>query len=158
MTRSCDPVRIQTWNLLIRSQMLYSVELQDRYYSFNYPVRIQPETFPTRRVGMLYSVELQDLIEIKGCKYREKARKVFCLMWESSLMKYKTKHLSFNKPYTLWSFLAFGSSALNLSCALSLVPCAFSLNPNPPYTFKKIAVISQINQSICTYCNPSHLI
>ena len=24
----CDPVRIQTWNLLIRSQMLYSIELR----------------------------------------------------------------------------------------------------------------------------------
>ena len=26
--RICDPVRIQTWNLLIRSQMLYSIELR----------------------------------------------------------------------------------------------------------------------------------
>ena len=25
-----DPVRIQTWNLLIRSQMLYSIELRGR--------------------------------------------------------------------------------------------------------------------------------
>ena len=27
----CDPDRIQTCNLLIRSQMLYSVELRDRF-------------------------------------------------------------------------------------------------------------------------------
>ena len=30
--KACDPVRIQTWNLLIRSQMLYSIELQGRFY------------------------------------------------------------------------------------------------------------------------------
>ena len=29
-----DPHRIQTCNLLIRSQMLYSVELRSRYFSF----------------------------------------------------------------------------------------------------------------------------
>ena len=26
-----DPARIQTWNLLIRSQILYSVELRDHF-------------------------------------------------------------------------------------------------------------------------------
>ena len=31
----CDPDRIQTCNLLIRSQMLYSVELRDRLLSFD---------------------------------------------------------------------------------------------------------------------------
>ena len=30
----CDSDRIQTCNLLIRSQMLYSVELRSRYFSF----------------------------------------------------------------------------------------------------------------------------
>ena len=38
----CDPARIQTWNLLIRSQMLYSVELRGRlqlscFISTRYP-------------------------------------------------------------------------------------------------------------------------
>lgn len=31
LKRLCDPVRIQTWNLLIRSQMLYSVELRGHH-------------------------------------------------------------------------------------------------------------------------------
>lgn len=29
-----DPARIQTWNLLIRSQILYSVELQGHLFRF----------------------------------------------------------------------------------------------------------------------------
>ena len=41
---SCDPDRIQTCNLLIRSQMLYSVKLRDLlrvqiYIIFPYPLR-----------------------------------------------------------------------------------------------------------------------
>ena len=30
----CDSARIQTWNRLIRSQVLYSVELRSRCFSF----------------------------------------------------------------------------------------------------------------------------
>ena len=32
---SCDPYRIQTCNLLIRSQTLYSIELRDQFFVFS---------------------------------------------------------------------------------------------------------------------------
>ena len=50
----CDSCRIQTCNLLIRSQMLYSVELRSRHYmfaalhikgSFVTPAGFKPATF-----------------------------------------------------------------------------------------------------------------
>ena len=34
-----DPVRIQTWNLLIRSQMLYSIELRGHYQFFPFKTK-----------------------------------------------------------------------------------------------------------------------
>ena len=36
-----DPARIQTWNLLIRSQVLYSVELRGHYYFFVLRLSVQ---------------------------------------------------------------------------------------------------------------------
>ena len=35
MLAPCDPARIQTWNLLIRSQILYSVKLRGRLFYFS---------------------------------------------------------------------------------------------------------------------------
>ena len=63
----CDSNRIQTCNLLIRSQMLYSVELwsllfgsdRDRIQTCNLLIRSQ----------MLYSVELRDRLSRFGCKF-----------------------------------------------------------------------------------------
>ena len=41
----CDSYRIQTCNLLIRSQMLYSVELRSRRCMFVTPTGFKPVTF-----------------------------------------------------------------------------------------------------------------
>ena len=42
----CDSCRIQTCNLLIRSQMLYSVELTNQsYFCFVTPAGFKPATF-----------------------------------------------------------------------------------------------------------------
>ena len=59
---SCDSARIQTWNLLIRSQMLYSVELRSQTYILSLwscdSARIQTWNLLIRS-QMLYSVELR---------------------------------------------------------------------------------------------------
>ena len=57
----CDSYRIQTYNLLIRSQMLYSVELrsqQNRFLMKSDSYRIQTYNLLIRS-QMLYSVELR---------------------------------------------------------------------------------------------------
>ena len=54
--KSCDSYRIQTYNLLIRSQMLYSVELRSQKSCDSY--RIQTYNLLIRS-QMLYSVELR---------------------------------------------------------------------------------------------------
>ena len=60
----CDSAGIQTRNLLIRSQMLYSVELQSHFYGF--AIECDSAGIQTRnlliRSQMLYSVELRSLI------------------------------------------------------------------------------------------------
>ena len=58
----CDPDRIQTCNLLIRSQMLYSVELRDQ--AFCDPDRIQTCNLLIRS-QMLYSVEPRGLLLLR---------------------------------------------------------------------------------------------
>ena len=45
-TRLCDPARIQTWNLLIRSQILYSVELRGhRFVGCKYRGKLKMNSF-----------------------------------------------------------------------------------------------------------------
>ena len=54
----CDPDWIQTNDLLLRRQLLYSTELPDQKSDKNFKV-IQPR--PSRlEIGMLYSTELPD--------------------------------------------------------------------------------------------------
>ena len=55
-----DSYRIQTYNLLIRSQMLYSVELRSRSKSINFSDSYRIQTYNLLiRSQMLYSVELR---------------------------------------------------------------------------------------------------
>ena len=73
--RECDSYRIQTYNLLIRSQMLYSVELRSRSFLRDGPLqmsdsyRIQPYNLLIRS-QMLYSVELRSrsFMHVGPCK------------------------------------------------------------------------------------------
>lgn len=54
LSGSGDPARIQTWNLLIRSQILYSVELRGQYFlSFRQDSNLKPPRLYRR--GTLFS-------------------------------------------------------------------------------------------------------
>ncbi len=68
----CDSYRIQTCNLLIRSQMLYSVELRSLLNKvivvFCDSYRIQTCNLLIRS-QMLYSVELRSLFEQGNCSF-----------------------------------------------------------------------------------------
>ncbi len=61
----CDSYRIQTCNLLIRSQMLYSVELRSRFGFICDSYRIQTCNLLIRS-QMLYSVELRSLSGVQS--------------------------------------------------------------------------------------------
>ena len=60
----CDSYRIQTYNLLIRSQMLYSVELRSQTLEWK-AFRLESDSYRIQtynlliRSQMLYSVELR---------------------------------------------------------------------------------------------------
>ena len=67
---TCDPYRIQTCNLLIRSQILYSVELMGRFASANvrtfFLLAIFPSTFlyhltQYRQKAHLAHIDLKDI-------------------------------------------------------------------------------------------------
>ena len=74
----CDRYRIQTYNLLIRSQMLYSVELigrcispcfqSDRYRIQTYNLLIRSQ--------MLYSVELIGLIDTIWLSFQKRCKSI----------------------------------------------------------------------------------
>ncbi len=68
-----DPYRIQTYNLLIRSQILYSVELTGHSF-FCDPYRIQTCNLLIRS-QILYSVELMGQLQPLFCELRCKGMK-----------------------------------------------------------------------------------
>ncbi len=71
-----DPYRIQTCNLLIRSQILYSVELTGHTVCFSDPYRIQTCNLLIRS-QILYSVELMGQSQPLFCELRCKGMEFF---------------------------------------------------------------------------------